>query len=136
MPELSEELTKVYLGQMKRITLRTLLLEMEICEEEGSLKGVTGQEKYACFEESFLGNPEYLREVYDAYPLMYEGMLSTLGNFVRNIEEALERFMEDRNGINSRFFQGNPCRNIRRIGGGGSDAHRQGRRVLVLGGRL
>ena len=132
MPELSEELTEAYLGQMKRITLRALLLEMEICEEEGSLKGVNGQEKYACFEESFLGNPEYLREVYDAYPLMYEGMLRTLGDFVRNIEEVLKRFAEDREGINSRFFQENPCRNIRRIGGGGSDAHRQGRRVFIL----
>ncbi len=132
VPELTRELMDAYLGQMKRITLRTLLLEMEICEEEGSLKGLTGEEKYACFEEDFLGNPDYLREVYDAYPLMYEGVLRTLGDFVRNIGEAMERFAEDREGINSRFLQGNPCRNIQRIGGGGTDAHRHGRRVLIL----
>lgn len=132
VPELTGELMEAYLGQMKRITLRTLLLEMEICDEEGSLKGLTGEEKYACFEEDFLGNPDYLREVYDAYPLMYEGVLRTLGDFVRSIREAMERFAEDREGINSRFFQGNPCRNIQRIGGGGSDAHRRGRRVLIL----
>ena len=132
VPELTGELMEAYLGQMKRITLRALLLEMEICEEEGSLKGFTGEEKYACFEEDFLGNPDYLREVYDAYPLMYEGVLRTLGDFARNIGEALERFAEDREGINSRFFQGNPCRKVRRIGGGGSDAHRHGRRVLIL----
>ena len=54
VPELSGELIEAYLGQMKRITLRTLLLEMEICEEEGSLEGTAGQEKYACFEEEFL----------------------------------------------------------------------------------
>lgn len=132
VPELTREVMDAYLGQMKRITLRTLLLEMEICEEEGSLKGLTGEEKYACFEEDFLGNPDYLREVYDAYPLMYEGVLRTLGDFVRNIGEAMDRFAEDREGINSRFLQGNPCRNIQRIGGGGTDAHRHGRRVLIL----
>lgn len=132
VPELTGELMEAYLGQMKRITLRALLMEMEICEEEGSLKGFTGEEKYACFEEDFLGNPDYLREVYDAYPLMYEGVLRTMGDFGRNIGEALERFAEDREGINSRFFQGNPCRKIWRIGGGGSDAHRHGRRVLIL----
>ena len=132
VPELTRELMDAYLGQMKRITLRTFLLEMEICEEEGSLKGFTGEEKYACFEEDFLGNPDYLREVYDAYPLMYEGVLRTLGDFVRNIGEAMDRFTEDREGINSRFFQGNPCRNIQRLGGGSTDAHRHGRRVLIL----
>ncbi len=40
--------------------------------------------------------------------------------------------MKDREGINSRFFKGNFCRNILRIDGGGSDAHRQGHRVLFL----
>lgn len=53
-------------------------------------------------------------------------------NFVHNINELLDRFAADREALNRKLYPGNPCREIRRIGGGGSDSHRHGKRVLLL----
>lgn len=132
MPELSSELLAAFRGQMQRITLRTLLSEMELCEENGMLEGATEEERYGCFEERFLGDSEYLREVYEAYPTLYDNMMRALEDSIRNMVEMLDRFAEDREEINSRFFPNRPCKAIRQVGGGSSDSHRHGRRVLVL----
>ena len=132
LPELSPELLAAFRGQMQRITLRTLLSEMELCEENGMLEGATEEERYRYYEESFLGDPGYLREVYEAYPTMYGNMLQALGDSIRNIAEMLDRFAEDREGINSHFFPDRSCKAIRQIGGGSSDSHRHGHRVFTL----
>ena len=132
MPELSSELLAAFRGQMQRITLRTLLSEMELCEENGMLEGATEEERYGCFEERFLGDSGYLREVYEAYPTLYDNMMQALEDSIRNMDEMLDRFAEDREEINSRFFPNQPCKAIRQVSGGSSDSHRHGRRVLVL----
>ena len=96
------------------------------------LEGATEEERYGCFEERFLGDSEYLREVYEAYPTLYDNMMRALEDSIRNMVEMLDRFAEDREEINSRFFPNRPCKAIRQVGGGSSDSHRHGRRVLVL----
>lgn len=132
LPELSSELLEAFRGQMQRLTLRTLLSEMEMCEENGMLEGETEKERYVYFEEKLLGDPEYLREIYEAYPVLYENLMRALGDSIRNMEEMLGRFAEDREVINRHFFPNQPCEAIRRIGGGSSDSHRHGHRVYVL----
>jgi len=131
-PELAPELLETFTKQMQRITLRTLIFEMELCEEDGKLKGETIEERYQYFGEMFLKDMDYRKEIYEIYPALYESMIRTLGNFVRNIEELSDRFAKDREGINQRFYPGNPCKEIRQIGGGSSDSHRHGQRVFIL----
>ncbi len=131
-PELSPELLNIFTKQMQRITLRTLIFEMEICEEDGKLKGETIEERYKYFGEIFLRDMDHKKEIYEEYPVLYESMLRTLEDFVRNIEELSDRFTKDREGINQRFYSGNPCGEIRQIGGGSSDSHRHGQRIFIL----
>ncbi|MCM1541436.1 MAG: type 2 lanthipeptide synthetase LanM [Blautia sp.] len=132
IPELAEELLEAFTKQVQTITIRTLILEMEICEENGMLKGAAIQERYEYFSEMFLGNPAYRKEIYEAYPMLYEGLVQTMDDFVRNMNELLDRFALDRKELNRRLYPENPCREIRKIGGGGSDSHRHGRWVLLL----
>ena len=132
IPILTPEVLEVYTKQMQRITIRTLIFEMELCEDEGKLIGVTIQERYRYYEETFLKNPDYLKGIYKIYPQMYQGMMQILEDFIWNIDMLIDRFMEDREGINQNFFLNRPCKEISRIGGGSSDSHRQGSRVFIL----
>jgi len=132
VPELTPELLETYTKEMQRITLRTLIFEMEICEEGGKLKGATIEERYEYFGEMFLKDMDYIKEIYEVYPVLYERMIQTLENFIRNIDELLDRFAKDKEGINQKFYRENPCGKIRQIGGGSSDSHRHGQRVFIL----
>lgn len=73
VPELAEELWEAFAKQVQKITIRTLILEMEICEENKMLKGETVQERYEYFAKMFLGRPAYRQELYEAYPGLYGG---------------------------------------------------------------
>lgn len=132
LPHIAPELLEVFTKQFQRITIRTLIFEMEICEEEGKLAGETIQDRYDCFTEVFLKDPDYRKEIYEAYPVLHENITQTLEDFSRNINELLDRFAGDRKEINRRLYPGNPCREILQIGGGSSDSHRHGCRVFIL----
>lgn len=132
IPELEAELWEAFTKQVQKITIRTLILEMEICEESEMLKGETVQGRYEYFVKMFLERPAYRQELYEAYPGLYEGLSQVMEDFVHNINDLLDRFTEDREALNQKLYPGNPCREIRRIGGGSSDGHRHGKRVLLL----
>lgn len=132
IPELAPELLETFKKQIQRITVRTLIFEMEICEEDGKLEGETIQERYEYFVGVFLNDSDYRKEIYGAYPVLYENILLALEDFARNMDELLDRFAEDRQEINRRLYPGNPCGEIRQVGGGGSDSHRHGHRVFIL----
>lgn len=132
IPRLSKELLEVFTKHMQRISLRTIILKMAKCEENGKLLGKTPQERYEDYQRRFLNNPEYLKELYNKYPDLYESIMRTLENWVHNIIEVLERFNKDKDEINQRFFAESPCREIQQISGGDSDSHRNGQRVFIV----
>lgn len=132
MPELSSELLENFTEQMRRITLRTLLFEMEISEEAGELTGDTDEEKYACFADAWLTNTKYLYELYKTYPVMYGNVMHYMENSVNNIWEVLERFDRDKDEINQRFWPNLSCTEIRCLEGCCSDPHRGGRQVYII----
>ncbi len=132
IPELSAEYRAAFRNRMKQITMRTLLFEMELSRDCGELVGESPEEQYRFFADSLLKSPAYLRELYAEYPLLYQDMLRCLEAAARNLRELLDRFALDREELNRRFFQRNPCNSIKRIGGGDSDVHNGGRTVHIL----
>ena len=132
IPELASEFRNAFIAQMRQITLRVCIFEMHICEKCGELQGNSAEARYQYYLEEYLQNPEYLQEIYEEYPLMYQAVCRVIDNSVRNIRELLERFDSDREQINQSFFAKNLCRKIRWIGGGTSDSHQNGHRVYIL----
>lgn len=131
-PKLSKEVICAFMKQMQMITLRTLIFEMEICEECGELRGNDEREKYLFFSNVMLADKAYLRELYKEYPVMYKAMLNAICHWVRNICEILYYFEQDKVGINQRFYTNSSCKEIQEIDGGSSDSHNGGRRVYIL----
>ncbi len=131
-PKLTQELLQELTVQLQRITMRVLIFEMKLSEECGELTGNTPEERYQSFAQDLLQKKDFLKELYKEYPLMYETMISMLENAVRNVEEIWERFEQDKEALNQRFFKTKPCRTIVQIGGGVSDSHREGHKVYVL----
>lgn len=132
LPPFSQELINAFISHMQEISLRTLIFEMEVCEECGELLGDDEKEKYNFFANVLLTDENYLQELYREYPVMYTAMLNAIGDWIRNICEVLECFGEDKVGINQKFYKDNPCQKIETIDGGKSDRHNGGHRVYIL----
>ncbi|MCI8401709.1 MAG: type 2 lantipeptide synthetase LanM [Lachnospiraceae bacterium] len=132
LPALSSDWQDGMAGQLRQISLRTLILEMELCNRVGELKGNDKKAHYECFVREYLEDKEYLKELYQIYPVMYEAIFLCLERNQRNLLEALERWEADRREISDRFFGGQSCKTIEEISGGNSDSHWGGRRVLVF----
>ena len=131
-PNFTQNFIQAFLENLKRITLRTLIYEMQLCDECGELQGENEEEKYCYFVDYFLSDSLYLKKIYKEYPIMYQNMLSFLVLSAQNICEVIERFESDREEINFHFFQNNPCYKIKRIDHSTSDLHNQGKTVLIL----
>ena len=64
MPNFTQNFVQAFLGNLKRITLRTLIYEMQLCEECGELQGENEEEKYCYFVDYFLSDSLYLKKIY------------------------------------------------------------------------
>ncbi len=132
IPGLSQRLKDSFYDHLRRISLRTLIFEMELCAECGELSGEDCHEQYLYYANILLQSPKFLREIYEEYPFMYKGLLETVYHLIQNIVEVAERFDSDRNEINSSFYPDHPCSRILQIDCSGSDDHRGGHKVFFL----
>lgn len=131
-PEFSNKFATVFIEQLKRISMRTLILEMQLCAECGELVGENEWEQYDYFASILLRNSEFLKEIYEEYPYLYQNILQSVICLIHNVDEMLDRFTLDRDDINQRLFSDNPCKTITRADCSGSDSHRRGRKVYIL----
>lgn len=132
VPILSETLQTAMIRQWQKISLRTLILEMRVCDQCGELGDGTKKEKYHKYAEVLLQSEEYLRRLYQDYPVMYECLLQSARHMAESIIELVERFVADKEELNRRFFPDHPARYIERLSGGESDSHNNGRKVYIL----
>lgn len=128
---LTAEIIGALVGQLQTISLRTLMFEMQLCDQSGLLSGDTPEEKYQRFQENFLKGA-YWEELTQAYPAMISAMEACATGFVHNFTELYRRFVMDREDINRLFFQGKPCEKICEVSGSGSDRHNGGQQVYLL----
>ena len=131
-PELSESLQTALIRQWQRISLRTLIFEMKVCERFGELGNGSKKEKYSYYAGELLQSEPYLRQLYKDYPVLYECLMLATSQAVSSIGEAIERFAADKEGINRRFFPDCPAQRIQTLNGGESDSHKGGRKVYIL----
>ncbi len=131
-PKLSESLQRALICQWQRISLRTLIFEMNVSERCGELGDGSKEERYNCYAEEFLSSEKYLRQLYQDYPVLYECLMQTTVQSVRGIVDVLERFAVDKDEINRRFFPDHPAQSIRKLDGGESDSHNEGQKVYIL----
>ena len=132
IPLITPSLQQSLEDQFRKIALRSLILEMNVCHRLGELSGNTQEEKYHSFVTSCLLNQEWLTQFTEDYPLLHRYLSQTMQNAVVHLTEAIERFYIDRDQINQRFFSENPCTSISEVEGTGSDGHKGGKSVLIF----
>lgn len=132
VPPFSKDLSGTITDRLRRITIRTLILEMKVCDECSMLGDGDEYERYEMFAEHYLTDQDYLQELYDDYRPLYDCLKQYIHNTAQGMAPLLQRFETDRDELNQHFFPDNPCEGIKLIDGGSSDIHRGGQSVYIL----
>lgn len=117
---------------LERITIPSLILEMNLCHQFGELSGETDTALYQSFVEECLCKEQWLSEFYTESPLLKKYIRQVIKYIENNLVELVRRFQEDQVLLNRILFADNPCSQIMRIDSADSDTHRGGQRVYIL----
>ena len=63
VPPFSKDLSGTITDRLRRITIRTLILEMKVCDECSMLGDGDEYERYEMFAEHYLTDQDYLQEL-------------------------------------------------------------------------
>ena len=126
------EYSNVLLERLGRVSLGILMFEMYLCKQEGYLEGNSPEEEYDYYNESFLGNTNYKRELFEIYPCFLRAITETIHNLTTYFSILLVRLKDDKRRIVEKFCAGKEFDSISAIQASVSDSHKKGNGVSVL----
>ncbi|TVX94651.1 type 2 lantipeptide synthetase LanM [Paenibacillus agilis] len=113
---------------LNQMGARTIVLEMYISKQMNELEGETPEARYKHFVKSKLLNPDSLEFIYKEYPVLTRLLMLRTSYFIQSIFEALERFCDDWENMQSMFhLEGEK---LATISTGLGDSHQKGRTVM------
>lgn len=118
-------------SKLSVISIRTLVLELNICKETDRLVGQNTKEEYSFFDKKVLSE-KYIREMFSIYPVLERCVFETIDRCVKNFIRVIERLAKDQNEIEESFFSGKAIEGISEIKCDVSDSHRNGQGVFIF----
>jgi lantibiotic modifying enzyme len=91
------------LEKVANCSIRMLILEMNLCKQEGSLNGIDPESEYNDYIENWLNNQEYFMELLNAYPALLRLLIDVLENAVQFYAEIIENYQKDEHAIHNVF---------------------------------
>ncbi|MFH8973386.1 type 2 lanthipeptide synthetase LanM family protein [Streptomyces sp. NPDC017890] len=114
------------------ISLRTLILELNVARVDGRLEGATPEERYDWYSRELLTEPAYLRALFDEYPVLGRSMTESGGQWVAHVTEMLGRLVTDMPELRALGLVGPSAGDPRDIRLDLGDPHNKGRSVVAL----
>ena len=77
------------------VSLSTLIFEMYLAKEQGELRGNDEAEEYNDYNQRFLGNDKYIKELFSIYPGLKRMLIELMENLANNYILLQERMEKD-----------------------------------------
>ena len=113
-------------------SMKTLIFEMEICKKAGDLKGDTPEEEYKFYLMTYLKNIEYIKELFEIYPVLLRILFETIQIIAKNYVEILQRLENDKEDIIQILLDGKEYNEIEFMSGSLSDSHKGAKGVYHI----
>ncbi|MEU9606977.1 type 2 lanthipeptide synthetase LanM family protein [Streptomyces sp. NPDC048057] len=119
-------------NRLLRISVRTLILELNVARVEQRLDGATPEERYDAYCRGPLRDPAYLRQLFEEYPVLGRSMVECAEQWVTHIAEVLNRLVEDETELRAAGLTNSPVATLRDVRLDLGDAHNEGRSVTLV----
>ena len=114
-PDFKEQLAL----RLQNLCIRTLIVEMHVCDGRGELDGRDSQEKYEYFCKEIIKKEEFIQRIFFRYPVLCQCTKKAVENMSAFYADIIECFLKDRQAIQSALCQGKEVQSICGIKGGG-----------------
>lgn len=114
------------------VSLSTLIFEMYLAKEQGELKGNDEKEEYEDYNQRFLGDDEYIKELFCIYPGLKRMLIELIENLANNYMLLLERLKKDTFLLENKFGGKKNWTNVEKVKTSGSDSHKKGNSVFFI----
>jgi len=112
------------------ISIRVLIVEMNIMKDENKLVGANSQERYLYYSE-LLTKEEYIDYLISKYPVLNRILLEKCKNQIRLINECLSNYIQDFEPM-CETFEISAQSKIKQIIVTSGDSHNGGKKVILL----
>lgn len=129
---LEKDMIKILLSYLHRTCMRALILELNVCREEGLLKGDSPNERMQFYSDTLLKSKTYVNNLLCEYPVLYRLMAVGINNWICNMKDLLIRFKDDKCKFGEIVKTDNGHISIVGLSGDMSDSHNGGAGVLKL----
>ncbi|MCE9594610.1 MAG: type 2 lantipeptide synthetase LanM family protein [Planctomycetes bacterium] len=116
--------------QLLSMSMRAMVLELNVARVEGRLAGDSGEQRFQSFIERLREREGALR-FWLEYPVLARSLVRLLDDWVRGSLEFLERLCADHRDLERTFGGGRPLGPLVALRGGAGDSHGGGRAVAI-----
>lgn len=114
------------------VSLSTLIFEMYLLKTQQELKGIDEKEEYEDYNKRFLGNAEYVKELFSIYPGLERMVIQLIENLTNNYVLLQERLVNDNSLLVNEFGKQKGLEDLKCVDLSGSDSHRKGNSVFLI----
>lgn len=114
------------------VSLSTLIFEMYLAKEQGELRGNDEAEEYNDYNQRFLGNDKYIKELFSIYPGLKRMLIELMENLANNYILLQERMEKDTLLLEDKFGGKKSWTEVKDIRTSGSDSHKKGNSVFLI----
>ena len=114
------------------VSLSTLIFEMYLAKEQGELRGNDEAEEYKDYNQRFLGNDKYIKELFSIYPGLKRMLIELMENLANNYILLQERMEKDTLLLEDKFGGKKGWTEVKNIRTSGSDSHKKGNSVFLI----
>lgn len=118
--------------ELIRLSLRVLVLELNVERLSGNLKGDTEIDKLNYYYNIVLKDKEYRKTLLSEYSVLFRIMVTKIDYWIHNMSQLVENILKDKEELREYFNNGNDIGNLIKIDMGLSDAHNKGKSVIHL----
>lgn len=114
------------------IPIRVLIQDIQTRKEKGQLQGKNDKEEYKYYQDKFLNDRSYIRNLCIQYPEMKRLLFLQAASVTEQLKRIAMRIEDDREVLNKEFFPRHPFQSIEKIGSNLSDRHKGGQTVAKV----
>ena len=131
-PAIEESYVEMLLTRLCKISISTLMFEMYIEKENGTLKGENPEQQYNYYNEEILADIEYIKKFFSLYPCLERLIYESIRDITSNYIELENRLKDDHESIVKELCCGKEFSQIIDAKAGLSDSHKKGKTVIIL----
>lgn len=130
--QMAEDMMSAICERLLEISIRSVVLEINVEREDGRLKGENGNQRFSYYFKMRWNDPGYAKSFYEEYTHLYCLSHQIIRQYLAYIGEMIDHVRDKHSGLGNLMSDRKIPGKIRSIQCGLGDSHKKGKTVAVI----